>query len=113
MILAHWVLLCCGWSISLVPPWVIGSHFLVLNREAELKPTTFFSLLLFCVFLSFLSPDPSDILPLSDAYCGYLIIIIILINGSEKCYGRRRRVLELRLYRGLLGIRRVGKVLNP
>ena len=31
------------------PPW-----FLVGNREAELRPTTFSSLLLFCAFLSFL-----------------------------------------------------------
>ena len=36
---------------SMVPPWVTASHFLVENREAELKPDTFSSLLLFCVFL--------------------------------------------------------------
>ena len=35
-------------------PWMTTFHFLVGNREAELKPTTFSSLLLFCDFLSFL-----------------------------------------------------------
>ena len=39
---------------SLVPPWVSASRFLAGNREAELKPTTFSSLLLFCVFMSLL-----------------------------------------------------------
>ena len=39
-----------------VPPWVTASSFLAGNREAELKPTTFSSLLLFRVFLSFLNP---------------------------------------------------------
>ena len=39
---------------SMVPPWVTASHFLAGNREAELKPATFSSLLLFLVFLSFL-----------------------------------------------------------
>ena len=34
------------------PPWVTTSRFLAGNREAELKPTTFLSLLLFRVFLS-------------------------------------------------------------
>ena len=37
-----------------VPPWVTVSCFLAGNREAELKPTTFSSFLLFSVFLSFL-----------------------------------------------------------
>ena len=45
---APWVLFCDRWSITLVPPWVTASHFLAGNREAELKPTPFFSLLLFC-----------------------------------------------------------------
>ena len=49
-----WVLLRVGWSIPLVPPWVTASRFLAGNREAELKPTTFSSLLLFHVFQSFL-----------------------------------------------------------
>ena len=40
--------------IPLVLPKVTVSHFLVENREAELKPTTFSLLLLFHVFLSFL-----------------------------------------------------------
>ena len=39
---------------SKVPPWVTASHFLAGNRNAELKPTTFSSLLLFSVFTSFL-----------------------------------------------------------
>ena len=40
--------------LSMIPPWVTSSRFLAENREAELKPTTFSSLLLFLVFLSFL-----------------------------------------------------------
>ena len=43
---------------SMVPPWVNGSSFLAGNKEAELKPTTFSSLLLFRVFLSFLFSSP-------------------------------------------------------
>ena len=39
---------------SLVLPWVTASHFLAGTREVELKPTTFFSLLLFRVFLFFI-----------------------------------------------------------
>ena len=39
---------------SLVSPWMTASHFLAGNREAQLKLTTFSSLLLFCDFLSFL-----------------------------------------------------------
>ena len=35
-------------------PWVTASHFLVENRGAKLKPTTYSSFLLFRVFLSFL-----------------------------------------------------------
>ena len=40
-------------SLHLVayPPWVTTSRFLVGNREGELKPTTFSSLILFHVFL--------------------------------------------------------------
>ena len=38
----------------LVALWVTASCFLTVNREAELKPTTFSSLLLSRVFLSFL-----------------------------------------------------------
>ena len=44
-----WVFL--GWSISLVLPWVTVSHFLARNRENELKPSNFSSLLLFLSFL--------------------------------------------------------------
>ena len=39
---------------SMVLPWVNALHFLEGNREVELKPTTFSSLILFRVFLSFL-----------------------------------------------------------
>ena len=35
----------------LVPPWVTASSFLAGNREAELKLTAFYSLLLFLSFL--------------------------------------------------------------
>ena len=41
-------------SVSMVPLWVIASRFLAGNRETEVKPTTFSSLVLFDVFLSFL-----------------------------------------------------------
>ena len=46
---------------SMVPPWVTTSRFLARNREAELKPNTFSSLLL--LLLSYLSssPDPPAI----------------------------------------------------
>ena len=46
---------------SVVPHWVTASCFLAGNKEAELKPTTFSSLLVFRVFLSFFSPDLSAI----------------------------------------------------
>ena len=39
---------------SMFPPWMTASRFLKGNREAERKPTTFSSLILFRVFLSFL-----------------------------------------------------------
>ena len=39
---------------SMVPPWLTASRFLAGTREAELKPTTFSSILLFHLFLSFL-----------------------------------------------------------
>ena len=56
---------------SLIQPWVTVSHFLVGNMEAELKHTTFSSLLLFHVFLSFLfSGPPIDIVALSAACWG-------------------------------------------
>ena len=54
MVLPPWVFLHVGWSIPLVPPFVTASSLLAWNREAELKPTTFASLLLYSVFLSFL-----------------------------------------------------------
>ena len=52
------VLLRVGWSIPMVSTLVIASHFLLGNRETDLKPTTFSSLLLFNVFLSFFSYTP-------------------------------------------------------
>ena len=39
---------------SMFLPWVTAFHFLAGNREAGIKPTTFSSLLLLHVFLSFL-----------------------------------------------------------
>ena len=51
MIPVPWVILRVGGSIPVVSTLVIASHFLVWNREAELKTTTFSSLLLFRVFL--------------------------------------------------------------
>ena len=80
MILAPWVILHIGWPIPQVPHWVITFHFLAWNKEAELKPTTFSSLLLFYVFLSFFfSWHPSNIVPLSAACWGYSLIKIIRI----------------------------------
>ena len=65
---------------SMVPPWVTASRFLAGNSWAELKPTTFSSLLLFRVFFfSLFSQTPSDIIPLSAAYWDYSSIIIIII----------------------------------
>ena len=51
-----WVILCVGWSIFLVSYWVTIPCFFAGNRksESEVKPPTFFSLLLFLVFLVFL-----------------------------------------------------------
>ena len=66
-IMAPWVLLHNRWSILLVPSWVTASRFLAGNKESELKPTIFSSLLLFCGFLSFLFWTPSNIVPLSAA----------------------------------------------
>ena len=51
-----------GWFIeNSVSTLVTASLFLAGNREAELNPTTFSSLLLFRVFLSFLFPTPTAI----------------------------------------------------
>ena len=62
----------------MVPPWVTAFHFLVGNKVAELKLTTFSSLLLFSIFLSFLLFwPPRNIVPLSADCWGYPIIIII------------------------------------
>ena len=44
-ILAPWVLLRVRWSIPLASPCVTASRSLLWNREAELKPTNFSSLL--------------------------------------------------------------------
>ena len=73
----------------MVPTWVTASRFFVGNREAEPNLTTFSSLLLFHVFLSFLfSRSPSDIVPLSAACWGYTILIIsgTLDFRSSPCY---------------------------
>ena len=45
--------------VSMVPPWVTDSSFLVGNMKAELKPTTLPSLLLFYVFLSSFPDRPA------------------------------------------------------
>ena len=42
------------WSIPMVPPCVIASHFLVGNREVEMKCIIFSSFLVSHVFLTFL-----------------------------------------------------------
>ena len=47
MIPASWILLCIKWSISMVPPWVTASRFLMGNEAAKLKPLTFSHLLIF------------------------------------------------------------------
>ena len=66
--------------LPLVPPWMTASHFLAGEREVELKPTTFSSLLLSHVFLSFLfSWTTSNIVPLSVAWSYSLMVIIIII----------------------------------
>ena len=55
---AQWVLLRPG---SMVPPWMTASGFLAGKVEAELKPTTFSSFLLFMFSCLFSSPDPPAI----------------------------------------------------
>ena len=54
MIPAPWVILHVEWSIFVVLPWVNASRFLGVNREGQLKTTTFSSFLLFRIFLVFL-----------------------------------------------------------
>ena len=49
-----WVILRVRWSILVVSTLVTASCFLAGNRESKLKSTTFYFLLLFSVFLSFL-----------------------------------------------------------
>ena len=90
---APWVHLRVGWLISVFPPWVIASRFLAGNREAEVKPITFFSLLLFRVFLSFFfSWPPSDIVHLSAARRCYSLIIYILFIYYTRTYSRHSGV---------------------
>ena len=61
-----------------------ASSILAGNREAELKPASFSSLLLSRFFLSFLFAKlPSDIVPLTAACWGYSFIIIIIIIIKE------------------------------
>ena len=50
-----------GSMVSMVPPWVIASRFLAVNREAELKSTNLSLLLLLRVFLSLLFSWPPAI----------------------------------------------------
>ena len=61
--------LMCQVVIFMVPPWVTTSCFLMGNRETELKPTTFPSLLLFPCF---------SVFPLLLTPQQYAIIIIII-----------------------------------
>ena len=56
---APWVILHIGWSVTSVSTLVSSSYFLAGNRKAELKLTTFSSLLLFCVFVFSSSSTPS------------------------------------------------------
>ena len=58
----------------MVTPWVTAYRFLAGNKEAELKPSTFPSLLLFRVFPLFSSPNPPG--TLSAACWGYSLIIV-------------------------------------
>ena len=57
------------WSIFLVPPWVTASCFLAGNKEAELKPSIFSSLLFFHVLSFLFSGTPADIVTLIAACC--------------------------------------------
>ena len=69
---------------SMVTPWVTASRFPARNRESELKPTTFSSLLLFIVFLSLnfscpnLPPHPRRDNTLNAACLGYSLITKII-----------------------------------
>ena len=62
---------------SLVPPWVTTFRFLAVNREPELKPTTFSSLLLFRVFQSF---GPLSILILKCLVSVQMFIIYYILH---------------------------------
>ena len=69
---ALWVILHVRWSIPVAIALGDRSRFLAGNREVELKPTTFSSLLHFRVFLSLLFSYPStDILLSSAAFWGH------------------------------------------
>ena len=75
------------------------SRFLAGNREAELKPTTLSSLLLFRVFLSFLfSWPPRDIVPLSAACWGYSLINIYLLSITSSIHSKRETKLKKQIF---------------
>ena len=69
---------------SLVSTLMTAFRFLARNREADLKRTTFSSLLLFHVFLSFLLSYPPSYITLSAACWGYSIIYMINLFSCKK-----------------------------
>ena len=62
---ATWVFLRVVWSIILIPPYVTASRFLAGNRDVELKPPSFSSLLFPCfpVFPLLLTPQRRAVYP--------------------------------------------------
>ena len=66
----------------MVPPWVTASCFLVGNWEAELKPLTFSSLLLFHFFLSFLFSQPPQLYSTFDC----CLLWLLLNNNNNFSY---------------------------
>ena len=68
------VILRVRWSIPVVSTLVSAFHFLAWNREPELKPTNFSSLLFFRVFLPWYSA-------LSAGWWGYSLINIYIYEG--------------------------------
>ena len=83
-----WVTLRVRWTIPMVSTLLTASHFLPGSREAKLKPTTFFSLLLFCfpIFPLFLirSSDTQRYITLSVACWDYSLLIIYIYMGWEE-----------------------------
>ena len=65
-------------SVSMVPQWVTASRFLAANREFEVKPTTFYLLILFFnIYVTGI--DPCYIFFTSPLYSSYFIYIYIYI----------------------------------